>query len=100
MMTRWRGSQFEGYRSKDAQRDVLEEEEVLKIKDASEVEYQKDEGRVHADDLWQEHFREFTDNKRRGPTSVAMDVKFYEASQLTDFQSGPVKTTQGQMATA
>jgi alpha 1,3-glucosidase len=73
---------FERYRSRDTQRDVLEEAEVLKIVDASEVEYQKEEGRVPADDLWQEHFREFTDNKRRGPTSVAMDVKFYGASQL------------------
>lgn len=73
---------FERYRPKPADQDVANESDLINIVDASEILYQKDERREKPDDLWQERFREFTDNKRKGPSSVAMDVSFIGASQL------------------
>jgi alpha 1,3-glucosidase len=73
---------FERYRTQETQPETSEASEVLKIVDASEVVYQTEAGFVRPDDLWQESFNEFTDTKPRGPSSVALDVKFSGASQL------------------
>jgi alpha 1,3-glucosidase len=54
----------------------------IKILDSAGAYVDSNGELVHFDGLWQETFRTFEDNKKRGPSSVAMDFSFFDASDV------------------
>lgn len=54
----------------------------IKVLDSAGLYKEEDGELVQFDGLWTETFRTFTDNKKRGPSSVALDFSFQDASDV------------------
>ncbi|CAG9314339.1 unnamed protein product [Blepharisma stoltei] len=77
---------FERYRSLDQDLrpsgQVKSADAPIKIFDAAGVYFEKGENLEYPDGLWKEKFRDWTDDKKKGPSSVAMDFGFPDASHV------------------
>jgi alpha 1,3-glucosidase len=54
----------------------------IQILDSAGAYIEKDGELTYFDGLWTETFRDFVDNKKRGPSSVAMDFSFVDATDV------------------
>ncbi|CAG9331965.1 unnamed protein product [Blepharisma stoltei] len=77
---------FDRYRSRDADlkpaSQVKDTSSPIKILDSAGVYLEKGGELAYFDDLWSETFIDFVDNKKRGPSSVAMDFAFVDATDV------------------
>ena len=76
---------FERYRPKDYKPfdlESLDPSVPIQIRDTAELLVKQEDSYKFFEDLWEEKFNGFTDQKKKGPSSVAMDFTFHESTHL------------------